>query len=811
MCTAQTFLKQKSLLQIFCALAMLPLSAALSRADGKITADEGKLTLSVQENEVATDTFKSDANGGSESDVAVQQGSMTLKLHMSVKAKQGRITGILAEAQPGGKFTLDVTGTKGKLVIDAKPPVVKDVALPATFYPFATMAPHFLNSIVAAYDKSKGGAQVFPIVIANVVGPQGLIQDKITLTSLGAKPRKLNGKTVPIARYGLSINTPVGAQEMEVLADMNGHVLMMSMASQKFYAVREGYKGLALADVPADPTLSKPTYAVKKETVKIAMRDGVNLAADVYRPDTDDKNAKFPVILQRTPYGREKAMEANYYAKRGYVFVAQDVRGKFDSEGEWQPFVNEARDGYDTVEWCAAQSWATGAVGMIGGSYLGFVQWAAARENSPHLKCLIPIVSPPDPFFNIPYAYGTFFLWGDVWWTAIVEGKAMNAIPKFIDLTPFKTLPVSDVDKAVLGHHVPFFQEWIRHDTNDDYWQQVNFNDKMKTMPPLPALHISGWFDGDGIGTKRNYAAMTESGHANQRLIYGPWTHAVNTSTKIGKMDFGPQAVRDLDTLYLRWFDHWLKGVKNGVEKEKPVEVFLMGRNEWRQFSAWPPREAIPTRWYLHSAGHANADKSDGRLSQSKPSATEKPDHFTYDPAKPLIPTGFEKALQASGDTEAATGAEKPLADPQVLTYTSDALPHDVIVTGPLSMHLAAASSALDTDWFAALADVGPDGSEAGLCQSIIRARFRKGFDKATLLTPGEVADYTIDLWATGNVFKKGHKIRVIVSSSFFPIYDRNLNTGDSNATTTKMIVAQQTIHHDNAHLSYIELPTLDK
>ncbi len=788
--------------------AGMSLSSPAANAQNKIAPDAGKFIVSIQDNVVATDTFTTDADSGSECDVSLTQGAATLKLHMSVQAKQGRTTGITTDAHPGGKFALDAQGDRGRLTIFVTPPRVSDVTLPARFYAYAgVLAPNLLANIVAAYDRSRGGTQTFSSVLANGLGPKGLVQDRITLTALGAQSRQINGKAAGVIRYSLGVPSPVGQQEMELAVDADGRVLMLSMATQKLYAVRDGYQALLASETPSDPTLSKSTYAVKKETgVKIAMRDGVQLVADVYRPDTP---GRFPVILQRTPYGRDKAFEATAYAKRGYVFVAQDVRGKFDSEGEWKPFVNEARDGYDSVEWCATQPWAQPSVGMIGGSYLGFVQWAAARENPPHLKCLIPIVSPPDPFYNIPYAFGTLFLWPDIWWTAIVEGRGMNAIPKLTDIAPFKTLPVSDVDKAILGHHVAFFQEWLKHNTDDAYWQQVDFNAKMPALPAIPALHISGWFDGDGIGTKRNYAAMTRSGQRNQRLVYGPWTHAVNTSTKIGKLDFGPQSVRDLDTLYLRWFDHWLKGVANGVEAEKPVDAFLMGRNEWRQFTAWPPAEADMTRWYFHSNGHANADKSDGRLTMDKPSASEKPDHFRYDPAHPLIPAAFESALKAGGDIDASTGAEPQTRDPQALVYTSDALPKDVVVAGPIDVHLSAATTARDTDWYAVLEDVGLDGQAQQLCQGIVRARFRSGYQKAAALRANQTESYVIDLWATGNVFRAGHKIRVTVSSSCFPFYDRNLNTGDNNATTTRMVTAQQTVHHDAAHVSYIVLPEI--
>ena len=545
----------------------------------------------------------------------------------------------------------------------------------------------------------------------------------------------------------------------------------------------------------------------------ISLRDGVKLAADIYRPDDD---GKFPVILQRTPYGRGSSLEATTYAKRGYVFVAQDVRGRFDSEGDFHPFVLEARDGYDSVEWCAAQPWSTGDVGMIGGSYLGFVQWAAAREGSKHLKCLIPIVSPPDPFFNVPYMFGELFLSPDLWWAKVVRQRDAVSVESpakaMSNMKAFKTLPLTEVDKAVLGEHQPIFQEWLKHSTNDSYYDQVNFDDRMMKIGPLPALHISGWFDGDGIGTKLNYAGMIASGHANQKLIYGPWSHAVNTTTKLGRMDFGPQSLRDLDTLYLRWFDRWLKGIKNGVENELPVDAFIMGRNEWRSFSAWPPKEAATQKWYFHSDGHANAMNKGGSLSTTAPGKAEIEDRYLYDPADPYI-LGGETALakRANATPGEASGPEMPDKRQDTLAYTTQVLARDLIVAGPISVHLAAATSAKDTDWFAMLQDVYPDGHVETLVQGIVRARFRNSFTNPVLVKPGEIADYNVDLWALGNAFKAGHRLRVVVSSSCFPIYARNLNTGGNLATDTKIVVAKQAIYHTAAHPSYVLLPVLAK
>lgn len=778
-------------------------------ADTPIKPDSGKFTVILQENEVAVETFKITADG-SEYDQKLSLAGQTVNLHNSTKIKNGVLTELTSGVGEGNKFLLTVAGDKSKIKIGEM--AAKDVKLPARLYPADPLTPHFFAYLVAAYDAKKGGTQKFDTVNTRSLGPNGVpIQMAFKLTAAETKARQIAGKTVQVSHYTLAAGSPIGDVDSDLYTDAEGRVLYWIMATQKLYAVRAGYEELAKPETPADPTLSQPTYKVKiEQKVMVAMRDGVKLAAEVYRPDAP---GAFPVILQRTCYGRENAQEASSYAKRGYVFVAQDVRGRGDSAGEFHPLVFEPKDGYDSVEWCAGQPWSNGNVGMIGASYLGYVQWAAAREGNKHLKCLIPIVSPTDAMFNFPYAHGAFLLLSDLWWTNAVRGKTLNieAPDKMLNnLELMKTLPVTDIDKKVFGTHIPFFQEWLRHSSNDAYWQQVSFTDRTKEIGPIPVLHVSGWFDGDGIGTKLNYAAMTKAGYPNQKLIYGPWTHALNTSTKIGTTDFGPESLRDLDTLYLRWFDHWLKGVDNGIDREPPVEVFLMGENKWRSFSAWPPKEAQMTRWYFHSKGHANAEKSDGTLSTGAPASVESTDRYTYDPTKPFIPLALLRPKEAGQGLDAAWMDPKN-PDPNVLTYTSDALAQDQVVAGPISVHLAAATSAKDTDWFTVLEDVGPDGKGITLVRGILRARFHSSFEKPTLLTPGAIGEYTIDLWTVGNVFKKGHRIRVYLTSSCFPLYDRNLNTGADNETTTATIVAKQTIYHNAAHPSYLVLPTLPK
>ncbi|MDQ2733287.1 MAG: CocE/NonD family hydrolase, partial [Armatimonadota bacterium] len=469
-------------------LAVLP---SLGHARVVVQPDGGKFTITIHELEIGTDTFKIDYEGV-DSQVAINLTGQKLESHNTIKYQAGRVTSIFTEAVGHGKFQWTRSSETGKMTVDGKP--FKDQRLPQPIYPFGNFSPHLYAYLIAAYNLQKGGPQKMEVVDIDGVGPAGLATLKVTLAALGAKSRQIGGKTVPISRYSLVLPGAIGNVDTEVDTDLNGHVLLWSVPAQKLYAVRAGYEDLLLPETATDPLLSKPTYMVKIEhKVTVTMRDGVKLAADVFRPDAE---GKFPVILERTPYGRENAIEATFYAKRGYIFVAQDVRGRFDSEGEFHPFVLEAKDGYDTIEWCAAQPWSTGVVGMLGGSYLGFVQWAAAREGSKHLKCLIPIVSPPDPFFNVPYMFGVFFLSPDLWWADVVKDRNSNSLQSptaaFKNMTPFKTLPLTNVDKAVLGRHIPFFQEWLKHSTNDAYYDQVNFNDRMKTMGPMPALHVSG-------------------------------------------------------------------------------------------------------------------------------------------------------------------------------------------------------------------------------------------------------------------------------------------------------------------------------
>jgi putative CocE/NonD family hydrolase len=775
-------------------------------AGATVAADSGRFVLTIQGTKLGTDTFTIQTDGSSVADVAVTIGGVSQTIHETITIRDGSVKAVSADAGHGNRYDAVVSGGKVTIARGKLPAVYQDV--PAHYAPFGNYSPHLMAYVLAAYDAKRGGPQTLDMVLIEGLGPKGFVSFKGSLQSDGARTATVQGKALTVTGYRLTLAGPAGDIQMDLTADTQGRLLAWRVPGQSYLAVREGYEELVSLQAAADPLLSKPRFEVTTDAaVKVPMRDGITLVATLYRPK---EPGKYPVILQRSPYGRKGgSFQAQYFARRGYACVIQDVRGRYDSPGEWHPFVSEARDGYDTIEWCARQPWSNGDVGMIGGSYLGFVQWAAAREGSSHLKCIIPIVSPPDPFYNIPYAYGAFFLGGSLWWGAAVQGKTLSFGTDLNHPKAYSALPLRDVDLKLLGHHIPFFQEWLRHPTDDAYWQQVDFEQRMAKIGPLPALHVSGWFDGDGIGTKRNYARMVATGHTNQKLVYGPWPHALNSTTKLGELDFGPKSLRDLDTLYLRWFDRWLKGIRNGVDTEPPVDAFLMGANEWRTFSAWPPPEAKPTRWYLHSAGTANGVHGGGSLSPA-PSGAEPPDRYTYDPAHPFTIGDLGESPNKGPETR-SLDIGKSLGNQGVLVYTTANLKTDVVVAGPISLHLFAATSARDTDWMAILTDVTPDGKSLALCSGVIRARYRNSSQRPSLLKPNAVNDYTLDLWALGHVFRAGHRIRIVVTSSLFPNFDRNLNTGEDIATGTRMVVARQRVLHDRTHSSYLVLPTLPR
>jgi putative CocE/NonD family hydrolase len=539
------------------------------------------------------------------------------------------------------------------------------------------------------------------------------------------------------------------------------------------------------------------------------MRDGTKLSSDIYLPDAQ---GRFPTIIMRTPYstveGFQKAFsdEARFFASNGYVYLIQDCRGKNDSDGRFHPFHDDGKDGYDTQAWCAKQEWFNGRIGTIGASYSAWNQWATAALKPPHLRAMICTVALPDPVINVPFQNGALVLWM-AQWMAMVEGKKNTSLSIYTDLSKiYEHLPLKSMDEA-FGRRSEIWQRWMKHPSADYYWKSTFYEDKFHKID-VPVMHISGWYDDDIIGTHLNYVGMTTSkrnrkSHPFQKLIIGPWQHHVNSSRRLGEIDFGESALIDLQSLKLRWFDYWLKDENNGICDEPPVDIFVMGENVWRKEKEWPLKRTKNQEYYFHSNGKANTVSGDGLLDTTKPSRNEPADHFDYDPMNPC-PNIYD---DSSGAAEGPYDQRPIEGRDDVLVYSTPKLDSSLEVSGRITAKLHCSTSVKDTDFWVQLVDVFPNGYSMHVTDGIIRGRYRESLEKAKLLTPGRIYEFNIDLWVTSNVFLKDHRIRIDVSSSSFPKYDRNPNTGHRFGMDAKTIIAHQTIYHDPDHSSHIVLP----
>lgn len=543
--------------------------------------------------------------------------------------------------------------------------------------------------------------------------------------------------------------------------------------------------------------------------VRVPMRDGVTLSADILRPQETKQGARVPVILARTPYNKNQKTyvePARYFAQRGYAYVTMDVRGRGDSDGEFVPYVNDGRDGYDAIEWCAGQDWSTGDVGTLGASYLGRIQWLAALEQPPHLKTMIVMVTPSDPFVEFPT--GTAGL-QHLCWLYLVNGR-LRQLMEQVNWNPiYEHLPLLTMDERA-GFFAPKWREELQHPTRDAYWERICYQNKFEQIN-LPVMHISGWYDDEQIGTPMNFIGMTTRGatelaRANQKLLMGPWGHDINATRKLGEVDFGAAALIDLRDYERRWFDAWLKGHDDGITREPRARIFVMGENQWRDENEFPLARAKETRFYFHSGGSANSRYGDGILSMDAP-GEEKADRYVYDPARPTPYITDATSSQIGGPDDYSAVQQRG----DVLVYVTPPLEEDVEVIGPVRVTLYAASSAVDTDFTALLFDLHPNGFAQRLCDGIVRARYRNGMETAGLIEPNEIYCYDIDVWYTCQAFRRGHRIGLQIASAGFPKYDRNLNTGENLATGTRMVTAGQTIYHDAEHPSAVVLPIVPK
>ncbi len=553
-----------------------------------------------------------------------------------------------------------------------------------------------------------------------------------------------------------------------------------------------------------------------ERNVAAKMRDGVTLRADIYRPKAE---GKFPVLLVRTPYDKTGSMGFGLRAAaRGYAVIAQDVRGRFESEGEWYPFKNESQDGYDTVEWAAALPYSNGKVGMFGGSYVGATQFLAAIAKPPHLSGICPNVTASNYHDGWTYQGGAFEQWFNESWAT---GLAKNTMRRRLEaggnaigwtkILPLRGYPVLEAPES--EGLAPYFTDWLAHPNYDDYWKQWSIEDHYAQVQ-VPVLSFAAWYDIFLGGSLKNFVRLkteagTEAAKRGQRLAVTVGGHAGQSSTgKVGAVEFGNKLPADLDEITLRWYDWLLKGEANGVEKEKPVKIFVMGKNEWRDEDDWPLARAKNTRYFLHSSGAANGLGGNGSLSTVAP-ADEKPDQYVYDP-NDAVPTIGGPLCCGALPTGIGPEDQRPAeARSDVLVYTTPAFAKDTEVTGPVSLDLYVSSSAVDTDFTGMLVDVWPNGFAQNLTSGILRLRYRNSQEKPELANPGETYHIAVDLWSTSNVFLAGHKLRLEVSSSNFPRFDRNLNTGEEQARATRMIKATNVIYHDKAHPSALVVPVV--
>jgi uncharacterized protein len=737
-------------------------------------------------NDAGTNTYQTHPDGKFESVTELNVAGMALKSRLTGRLVDGAITEFEIVNNQGDRET-KTSAKDGKARITAGEKTREAEYKPSKVL-FGNLHPVLTETLVKAIDPAKEGAQSIEVFVLDAAATV-----KVDVLKKKARPIEVGGKK-QIADVYL-VRFP-GVEFDIHLAD-GSQFAAWDIPAQKLQAIRSGYEAFLVDKTTLHPELSQPTMKTKLEKgVKIKMRDGIELVADIVRPADD---GKYPAILERTPYGRENfsKLAGEWWARRGYVHIVQDARGRNESGGEWVPFAHERKDGYDTIDWIARQSWSDGKVGMIGGSYGGWVQWAAAVEAHPALKCIVPQVSPPDLFFNFPIDHGVPMLYGALWWSNYVKEKKTPRVPELPkDVEKLKTLPLSKVDDELLGRNIPFYDEWLGKETPASF-AGANYMADMNKVK-IPVLHISGWWDGDGIGTKLNWAKMQALGHKDQWLIYGPWSHAFNSSSRYGDMDYGPDAITDLDLIYLRWFDTWLKNKPAQWDKQPKAHVFVTGVNEWRELGDWPAPGAREMTLYLSSAGPANGAESVGELIAAAP-AEQEPDRYTYNPAGAQIPKELKEVksfldLLAGGSTVVKIEPNQN----SVLVYKTPPMNDPIEISGPIDLDLYFSTSAKDTDFFASLVDVDERGEMRliGL-PGKIRARYLRGWEKPALLQPGKVYKATIALWDTAHQVKKGHRLGVFINSQVFPGYARNLNTGEPIRNATRMVAAHQTIYHD--------------
>ncbi|HZO97632.1 MAG TPA: CocE/NonD family hydrolase [Gaiellaceae bacterium] len=541
---------------------------------------------------------------------------------------------------------------------------------------------------------------------------------------------------------------------------------------------------------------------------RVPVRDGITLSADVYLPRGA---GPLPTIVQWTPYEstRERFVAWGvWFARRGYAAVVVDVRGRYESEGRFYAWAKDGEDAHDTLTWAAGEPWCNGEIGTWGRSYGALVQWQLAHLGHPNLRCVAPQVIHDDYFWDGYFTGGAFQLAltlgaAALWTSALSLVTGPSAADLVLNDRILRHLPLIDLDEHVIGRRVDYWRDWWEHQENDEWWQR--FHHRPERLQ-VPIFQQGGWFDPYSGSHLRTFAAIGD--RLPNRVLMGPWSHEEEVETFRGDVDFGPRSVTVIREHELAFYDRFLKGEESGWDERPPLELFVMGANEWRAEREWPLARAVPTAWHLRR-GFA--------LSLDPPRADEPADRYAYDPEDPVPTVGGVSSVLTM-----TQGAETPVRPgpldqralerrDDVLSYTSEPLERDLEVVGPVETVLYAASSARDTDFLVRLSDVHPDGRAIFVTEGILRARYRgsEAGESVELLEPGEVAEYRIRCYPTAIVFRRGHRLRLDVTSSSFPRFSRNLNTGEDVGTGTRALVARQAVLHTGRYPSHVVLPVL--
>lgn len=538
------------------------------------------------------------------------------------------------------------------------------------------------------------------------------------------------------------------------------------------------------------------------------MRDGVHLSADVYLPD---KLGSYPAVVIGTPYDNTMKSHvdmASFFVAHDYAFIVYDVRGRYDSEGEFYPFFNEGPDGYDLIEWAATQPWCNGKLGMMGGSYRGGLQWVTAKEQPPHLVTMVPTATGGNWLREFPFLNGVPCLWMFGWLNFVGARTNQSVAGTTADWERiFKTLPIRDMPEA-LGREIPVWKEWVSHPDLDDFWRKIIFTEDDFKGIKIPILHITGYYDGDQPGALHYYNGAVQHGPNpdQQYMLIGPWDHAGTRFPKkvLGGVDFTNESLMEMRQVHLEWFDHWLKGVDNCVKDWALTKYYVMNENRWIESDEHWPINPERQSYYLTSSGKANTLYGDGELTTNP--GTDNKDTYIYNPENPATPV---KSFDFYGSAEEIPLDKRyMLRRDDHLVYTSAPLETPVTVVGSPITELYVSSDSPDTDFFAYLMDVHPDGRSILVSRGLIRARYREGLETQKLMEKDEVYKVKVPMDSTGNMFQQGHRIRLSITSSEFPRYGRNNNTGNPADTDTEIRVAENTIHHGAKYQSKLILPT---